>query len=265
MAIEDKKIIFSMVGVGKLIPPSRQILKDIYLSFYYGAKIGIIGLNGSGKSSLLKIIAGVDKSHQGEVHFSPGYSIGYLEQEPQLDENKTVKEVVMEGVKEVADLIAEYEKVNMQFCEPMDDEQMAALIERQGELTELMEQHDAWNLDNKLERAMDALNCPDDDALVKNLSGGERRRVALCRILLQEPDILLLDEPTNHLDMASRQWLEDSLDEFTETMLFVSHDRYFINKTAEKILELTPEGVILYHGNYDYYLEKKASQKYLYR
>ena len=179
MAQDDKKIIFSMVGVGKLIPPSRQILKDIYLSFYYGAKIGIIGLNGSGKSTLLKIIAGLDKSHQGEVHFSPGYSVGYLEQEPQLDDTKTVKEIVLEGVKEVADLIAEYEQVNMKFCEPMSDEEMSALIERQGELTELMEQHDAWNLDNKLERAMDALRCPPDDALVKNLSGGERRRVAL--------------------------------------------------------------------------------------
>ena len=184
MATDDKKIIFSMVGVGKLIPPSRRILKDIYLSFYYGAKIGIIGLNGSGKSSLLKIIAGLDKSHEGEVHFSPGYSVGYLEQEPRLDDNKTVKEVVMEGVKEVADLIDEYNKLNEKFCEPMSDDEMAALIEKQGELTELMEQHDAWNLDSKLERAMDALNCPEDDALVKNLSGGERRRVALCRILL---------------------------------------------------------------------------------
>ncbi|MEE0947320.1 MAG: energy-dependent translational throttle protein EttA [Bacteroidales bacterium] len=260
MAIEDKKIIFSMVGVGKLIPPSRQILKDIYLSFYYGAKIGIIGLNGSGKSSLLKIIAGVDKSHQGEVHFSPGYSIGYLEQEPQLDENKTVKEVVMEGVKEVADLIAEYEKVNMQFCEHMDDEQMAALIERQGELTELMEQHDAWNLDNKLERAMDALNCPDDDALVKNLSGGERRRVALCRILLQEPDILLLDEPTNHLDAESIDWLEQHLQQYKGTVIAVTHDRYFLDHVAGWILELDRGEGIPWEGNYSSWLDQKTQR-----
>lgn len=260
MAIEDKKIIFSMVGVGKLIPPSRQILKDIYLSFYFGAKIGIIGLNGSGKSSLLKIIAGVDKSHQGEVHFSPGYSIGYLEQEPQLDENKTVKEVVMEGVKEVADLIAEYEKVNMQFCEPMDDEQMAALIERQGELTELMEQHDAWNLDNKLERAMDALNCPDDDALVKNLSGGERRRVALCRILLQEPDILLLDEPTNHLDAESIDWLEQHLQQYKGTVIAVTHDRYFLDHVAGWILELDRGEGIPWEGNYSSWLDQKTQR-----
>lgn len=260
MAIEDKKIIFSMVGVGKLIPPSRQILKDIYLSFYYGAKIGIIGLNGSGKSSLLKIIAGVDKSHQGEVHFSPGYSIGYLEQEPQLDENKTVKEVVMEGVKEVADLIAEYEKVNMQFCEPMDDEQMAALIERQGELTELMEQHDAWNLDNKLERAMDALNCPDDDALVKNLSGGERRRVALCRILLQEPDILLLDEPTNHLDAESIDWLEQHLQQYKGTVIAVTYDRYFLDHVAGWILELDRGEGIPWEGNYSSWLDQKTQR-----
>lgn len=249
-----------MVGVGKLIPPSRQILKDIYLSFYYGAKIGIIGLNGSGKSSLLKIIAGVDKSHQGEVHFSPGYSIGYLEQEPQLDESKTVKEIVLEGVKEVADLIAEYEKVNMQFCEPMDDDQMAALIERQGELTELMEQHDAWNLDNKLERAMDALNCPPDDALVKNLSGGERRRVALCRILLQEPDILLLDEPTNHLDAESIDWLEQHLQQYKGTVIAVTHDRYFLDHVAGWILELDRGEGIPWEGNYSSWLDQKTQR-----
>ena len=260
MAQDDKKIIFSMVGVGKLIPPSRQILKDIYLSFYYGAKIGIIGLNGSGKSTLLKIIAGLDKSHQGEVHFSPGYSVGYLEQEPQLDDSKTVKEIVLEGIKEVADLIAEYEQVNMKFCEPMSDEEMAKLIERQGELTELMEQHDAWNLDNKLERAMDALRCPPDDALVKNLSGGERRRVALCRILLQEPDILLLDEPTNHLDAESIEWLEQHLQQYKGTVIAVTHDRYFLDNVAGWILELDRGEGIPWQGNYTSWLDQKTKR-----
>ena len=260
MAQDDKKIIFSMVGVGKLIPPSRQILKDIYLSFYYGAKIGIIGLNGSGKSTLLKIIAGLDKSHQGEVHFSPGYSVGYLEQEPQLDDSKTVKEIVLEGVKEVADLIAEYEQVNMKFCEPMSDEEMAKLIERQGELTELMEQHDAWNLDNKLERAMDALRCPPDDALVKNLSGGERRRVALCRILLQEPDILLLDEPTNHLDAESIEWLEQHLQQYKGTVIAVTYDRYFLDNVAGWILELDRGEGIPWQGNYTSWLDQKTKR-----
>jgi ATP-binding cassette ChvD family protein len=260
MAQDDKKIIFSMVGVGKLIPPSRQILKDIYLSFYYGAKIGIIGLNGSGKSTLLKIIAGLDKSHQGEIHFSPGYSVGYLEQEPQLDDTKTVKEIVLEGVKEVADLIAEYEQVNMKFCEPMSDEEMAALIERQGELTELMEQHDAWNLDNKLERAMDALRCPPDDALVKNLSGGERRRVALCRILLQEPDILLLDEPTNHLDAESIEWLEQHLQQYKGTVIAVTHDRYFLDNVAGWILESDRGEGIPWQGNYTSWLDQKTKR-----
>ena len=260
MANDDKKIIFSMVGVGKLIPPSRRILKDIYLSFYYGAKIGIIGLNGSGKSSLLKMIAGLDKSHEGEVHFSPGYSVGYLEQEPRLDENKTVKEVVMEGVKEVADLIDEYNKLNEKFCEPMSDDEMAALIEKQGELTELMEQHDAWNLDSKLERAMDALNCPEDDALVKNLSGGERRRVALCRILLQEPDILLLDEPTNHLDAESIEWLEQHLQQYKGTVIAVTHDRYFLDHVAGWILELDRGEGIPWEGNYSSWLEQKTKR-----
>ena len=213
---DDKKIIFSMVGVSKIYPPSKQVLKDIYLSFFYGAKIGIIGLNGSGKSSLLKIIAGVDKSYQGEVVFSPGYSVGYLEQEPKLDDTKTVKEVVQEAVQETVDLLKEYEEINMKFAEPMSDDEMTKLIERQGEVMELLDQHDAWNLDNKLERAMDALRCPDEDALVKHLSGGERRRVALCRLLLQEPDILLLDEPTNHLDAESIDWLEQHLQQYTE-------------------------------------------------
>ncbi|MBR7167984.1 MAG: ATP-binding cassette domain-containing protein, partial [Bacteroidales bacterium] len=235
---DDKKIIFSMVGVSKIYPPSKQVLKDIYLSFFYGAKIGIIGLNGSGKSSLLKIIAGVDKSYQGEVVFSPGYSVGYLEQEPKLDDTKTVKEVVQEAVQETVDLMKEYEEINMKFAEPMSDDEMTKLIERQGEVMELLDQHDAWNLDNKLERAMDALRCPDEDALVKHLSGGERRRVALCRLLLQEPDILLLDEPTNHLDAESIDWLEQHLQQYKGTVIAVTHDRYFLDHVAGWILEL---------------------------
>ncbi|MBR1991055.1 MAG: ATP-binding cassette domain-containing protein, partial [Bacteroidales bacterium] len=194
---DDKKIIFSMVNVSKTYPPQKQVLKNIYLSFYYGAKIGVLGLNGAGKSSLLKIIAGIDKSYQGEVVFAPGYSVGYLPQEPKFDEALTVKDVVKQGVQEVVDILKEYEEVNMKFAEPMSDDEMNKLIERQGELTELIDQHDAWELDSKLDRAMDALRCPEGDTPVKNLSGGERRRVALCRLLLSEPDILLLDEPTN--------------------------------------------------------------------
>ena len=208
----DEKIIFSMAGVGKVLPHNNKvILKDIYLSFFYGAKIGIIGLNGSGKSTLLKIIAGVEKSFRGEVVWAPGYTVGYLEQEPQMDPDKTVLEVVQEGVQEVMDLLKEYEEVNMKFMEPMSDDEMAALIERQGELTELIEHHGGWDIDAKLERAMDALQCPPEDAKVATLSGGERRRVALCRLLLREPDVLLLDEPTNHLDTESIQWLEAHL------------------------------------------------------
>ncbi|MEA5099276.1 MAG: energy-dependent translational throttle protein EttA [Bacteroidales bacterium] len=260
MALDDKKIIFSMVGVGKTYPPSKQVLKDIYLSFYYGAKIGIIGLNGSGKSTLLKIIAGLDPSHQGEVHFSPGYSVGYLEQEPQLDENKTVKEVVMEGVKEVADIIKEYDEINLKFSEPMSDDEMTKLMERQGEVMELMEQHDAWNLDNKLERAMDALRCPDEDAIVSNLSGGERRRVALCRLLLQEPDILLLDEPTNHLDAESIDWLEQHLHQYKGTVIAVTHDRYFLDNVAGWILELDRGEGIPWEGNYSSWLDQKTKR-----
>ncbi len=255
---DDKKIIFSMVGVGKLIPPSRQILKDIYLSFFYGAKIGIIGLNGSGKSSLMKIIAGVDKDYQGEVVFSPGYSVGYLEQEPKLDDTKTVKEVVQEAVQETVDLLKEYDEVNNAFAEP--DADFDKLIARQGELTELLEAHDAWNLDTKLERAMDALRCPDEDQLVKNLSGGERRRVALCRLLLQEPDILLLDEPTNHLDAESIDWLEQHLQQYKGTVIAVTHDRYFLDHVAGWILELDRGEGIPWKGNYSSWLEQKTAR-----
>ncbi len=255
---DDKKIIFSMVGVGKLIPPSRQILKDIYLSFFYGAKIGIIGLNGSGKSSLMKIIAGVDKDYQGEVVFSPGYSVGYLEQEPKLDDTKTVKEVVQEAVQETVDLLREYDEVNNAFAEP--DADFDKLIARQGELTELLEAHDAWNLDQKLERAMDALRCPDEDQLVRNLSGGERRRVALCRLLLQEPDILLLDEPTNHLDAESIDWLEQHLQQYKGTVIAVTHDRYFLDHVAGWILELDRGEGIPWKGNYSSWLEQKTAR-----
>ena len=255
---DDKKIIFSMVGVGKLIPPSRQILKDIYLSFFYGAKIGIIGLNGSGKSSLLKIIAGVDKDYQGEVVFSPGYSVGYLEQEPKLDDSKTVKEVVQEAVQPIVDALKEYEEVNNAFAEP--DADFDKLCQRQGELTELLEQYDAWNLDSRLERAMDALRCPDEDEPVKNLSGGERRRVALCRLLLQEPDILLLDEPTNHLDAESIDWLEQHLRQYKGTVIAVTHDRYFLDNVAGWILELDRGEGIPWQGNYSSWLDQKTQR-----
>ncbi|HEU4719424.1 MAG TPA: ATP-binding cassette domain-containing protein, partial [Bacteroidia bacterium] len=214
---EGRQIIFSMVNVSKIHPPQKQVLKDIYLSFYYGAKIGVIGLNGSGKSSLLRIIAGVDKDYIGEIHFSPGYSIGFLEQEPKLDESKTVMDIVREGVKEINDTLKEYEEVNNKFAEPMSDEEMNKLIEKQARLSEKIELLDAWNIDSRLERAMDALQCPDGDTPISVCSGGERRRVALCRLLLQQPDILLLDEPTNHLDAESVQWLENHLQNYPGT------------------------------------------------
>jgi ATP-binding cassette protein, ChvD family len=257
---EDYKIIFSMVDVNKIVPPSRQILKDIYLSFYYGAKIGIIGLNGAGKSTLLNIIAGTDKSFNGEVVFSPGYKVGMLEQEPHLDDGKTVKEVVEEGVAEIVSLLKEYEEVNNKFAEPMSDDEMNALIERQGKLTELIEIHDAWELDAKLDRAMDALRCPEPDALVANLSGGERRRVALCRLLLQEPEILLLDEPTNHLDAESVEWLEHHLQQYKGTVIAVTHDRYFLDNVAGWILELDRGEGIPWKGNYSSWLDQKTKR-----
>ena len=258
---DDKKIIFSMVGVSKVIPPQRQILKDIYLSFFYGAKIGIIGLNGSGKSTLLKIIAGLDKNYQGNVVFSPGYSVGYLEQEPKLDPDKTVKEVVQEGVKPVMDLLKEYEEVNKGFEDPAvleDPEKMDKLINRQAELQDKLDACDAWNIDNKLERAMDALRCPPDDKKISVLSGGERRRVALCRLLLQQPDILLLDEPTNHLDAESIDWLEQHLQQYPGTVIAVTHDRYFLDHVAGWILELDRGEGIPWKGNYSSWLEQKT-------
>ena len=257
----DEKIIFSMNGVGKILPNNNKvILKDIYLSFFYGAKIGIIGLNGSGKSTLLKIIAGVEKSYQGEVVWAPGYSVGLLEQEPQIDDRKTVKEVVQEGVQEVVNLLADYEAVNARFLEPMDDDEMNRLIERQGELTEKIEQVNGWEIDAKLERAMDALQCPDPDAPVAHLSGGERRRVALCRLLLREPDVLLLDEPTNHLDTESIQWLEAHLKQYKGTVIAVTHDRYFLDNVAGWILELDRGEGIPWKGNYSSWLDQKSQR-----
>ena len=255
---DDKKVIFSMVGVSKTYPPQKQVLKNIYLSFFYGAKIGIIGLNGSGKSSLLKIIAGIDKDIQGEVVFSPGYSVGYLEQEPKLDPGKTVIEVVREGVQPIMDLLAEFDKVNEAFGDP--DADFDALLARQAELQDKLDAADAWNIDSKLERAMDALQCPPDDQPVSTLSGGERRRVALCRLLLQQPDVLLLDEPTNHLDAESIDWLEQHLQQYPGTVIAITHDRYFLDHVAGWILELDRGEGIPWKGNYSSWLDQKTKR-----
>ncbi len=249
-----------MVGVSKTFPPHKKVLNNIYLSFFYGAKIGVIGLNGSGKSTLLKIIAGIEKSFEGEVAFSDGYTVGYLEQEPQLDDNKTVREIVEEGTAEIVAILKEYEEVNLKFSEPMSDDEMNKLIERQGELSDLIDQHNGWELDNKLERAMDALRCPPEDAIVKNLSGGERRRVALCRLLLKEPDVLLLDEPTNHLDAESVDWLEQHLQQYKGTVIAITHDRYFLDNVAGWILELDRGEGIPWKGNYSSWLDQKTKR-----
>ena len=260
---DDKKIIFSMVGVSKQFQNNKQVLKDIYLSFFYGAKIGIIGLNGSGKSTLLKIIAGIEKSYQGQVVFSPGYSVGYLPQEPQLDPEKTVKEVVMEGVQQIYDTLKEYDEVNHKFELPEyyeDQDKMDALMARQAELQDIIDATDAWNIDNRLEQAMDALRCPPEDQKTGVLSGGERRRVALCRLLLQQPDILLLDEPTNHLDAESIQWLEQYLNQYAGTVIAVTHDRYFLDNVAGWILELDRGEGIPWKGNYSSWLEQKSQR-----
>ncbi|MGQ1787690.1 MULTISPECIES: energy-dependent translational throttle protein EttA [unclassified Saccharicrinis] len=260
---DDKKIIFSMVGVSKVVPPQKKILNNIYLSFFYGAKIGIIGLNGSGKSTLMKIIAGVEKDFQGEVVSSQGFSVGYLEQEPALDEEKTVKQIVEEGVQEVVDVLNAYNQVNEKFADPEvleDPDKMDALMNEQTKLQEKIDQYDAWNLDTKLERAMDALRCPEEDKQVKYLSGGERRRVALCRLLLKEPDVLLLDEPTNHLDAESVQWLEMHLQQYKGTVISITHDRYFLDNVAGWILELDRGEGIPWKGNYSSWLEQKTSR-----
>lgn len=260
---DDKKIIFSMVGVSKTFPPQKQVLKNIYLSFFYGAKIGIIGLNGSGKSTLLKIIAGIEKEYQGEVVFSPGYSVGYLEQDPKLEAGKTVKEIVQEGVQDIVDTLKEYEEVNEKFSDPEvleDPDKMDALIARQAELQDKIDATDAWNLDSRLERAMDALRCPPEDQIVDTLSGGERRRVALCRLLLQQPDVLLLDEPTNHLDAESIDWLEQHLQQYAGTVICITHDRYFLDHVAGWILELDRGEGIPWKGNYSSWLDQKTKK-----
>ena len=260
---DDKKIIFSMVGVSKTFPPQKQVLKNIYLSFYYGAKIGIIGLNGSGKSTLLKIIGGIEKEYQGEVVFVPGYSVGYLDQDPQLEAGKTVKAIVQEGVQEIVDLLKEFEEVNEKFADPeiLDDpDKMDALINRQAAIQDKIDATDAWNLDSRLERAMDALRCPPEDRIVDTLSGGERRRVALCRLLLQQPDVLLLDEPTNHLDAESIDWLEQHLQQYAGTVICITHDRYFLDHVAGWILELDRGEGIPWKGNYSSWLDQKTQR-----
>ena len=260
---DDKKIIFSMVGLSKIFPPQKQVLKNIYLSFFYGAKIGIIGLNGSGKSTLLKIIAGIEKEYQGEVVFSPGYTVGYLDQDPQLEAGKTVKEIVQEGVQETVDLLKEFEEVNEKFADPdiLDDpDKMDALINRQAALQDKIDATDAWNLDSRLERAMDALRCPPEDQLVDTLSGGEKRRIALCRLLLRQPDILLLDEPTNHLDAESIDWLEQHLQQYAGTVICITHDRYFLDHVAGWILELDRGEGIPWKGNYSSWLDQKTQR-----
>ncbi|MBQ7382331.1 MAG: energy-dependent translational throttle protein EttA [Paludibacteraceae bacterium] len=255
---DDKKIIFSMVGLSKNFGPQKQVLKNIYLSFFYGAKIGIIGLNGAGKSTLLKIIAGIEKEYQGEVVWSPGYSVGYLEQDPHLDPNKTVREVVQEGVQPIMDMLKEYDDINMAFAEP--DADFDKLLARQAELQDKLDAADAWNIDQKLDRAMDALRCPPDDANVTTLSGGERRRVALCRLLLQQPDVLLLDEPTNHLDAESIDWLEQHLQQYAGTVICITHDRYFLDNVAGWILELDRGEGIPWKGNYSSWLDQKTAR-----
>ena len=258
--MSNEKIIFSMTGVSKVFPPNKQVLKNIWLSFFYGAKIGVLGLNGSGKSTLLKMIAGVDPNYQGKIEFDGTYKIGYLEQEPQLDDSKTVRQIVEEGVQPIVDLLKEYEDINNKLSEPLDDDEMMRIIERQGEVMELLDHHNAWELDHRLETAMDALRCPEGDQPVKVLSGGERRRVALCRLLLSNPDILLLDEPTNHLDAESVLWLEQYLQNFPGTVIAVTHDRYFLDNVAGWILELDRGEGIPWKGNYSSWLEQKAKR-----
>ncbi len=260
---DDKKIIFSMVGVSKNTPQGKQIIKNIHLSFFYGAKIGILGLNGAGKSTVMRIIAGEDKNFQGDVVFSEGYTVGYLPQEPKLDDTKTVKEIVQEGVQQTVDVLAEYEEINQQFMDEEimnDPDKMNDLIERQGKVQERIDQLDAWDLDSKLELAMDALRTPEGETSIKNLSGGERRRVALCRLLLKQPDVLLLDEPTNHLDAESVHWLEQHLQQYSGTVIAVTHDRYFLDNVAGWILELDRGQGIPWKGNYSSWLEQKAKR-----